>query len=164
MNFLREIIDAFSLWIDSVAMTITSLFDRLGSQPRVQLIEEGPDTFTLHMLDGGKNANLPDQRIRITDGAIEALPPDWATALRGSRSELVLRPSRFLFRPLELPKRASEFLEGIVRSQIDRLTPWSASEAFHRWTPPIAVASDRISMTVVATARAAIAPLIEAIA
>jgi len=162
MNFLRQIIDAFSLWIDSVATTITSLFDRLGSQPRVQLIEEGPETFTLHMLDGGKNANLPDQRIRITDGAVEALPPDWASALRGSRSELVLRPSRFLFRPLELPKRATEYLEGIVRAQIDRLTPWTPNEAVYSWTPPVDATNDRIHLTIAATARSMVAPYLQA--
>src|SRR5258705_10515143 len=162
MNFLRQIIDAFSLWIDSVATTITSLFDRLHAQPRVQLIEEGPDTFTLHMLDGGKNANLPDQRIRITDGAVEALSPDWASALRGSRSELVLRPSRFLFRPLELPKRATEYLEGIVRAQIDRLTPWTANEAVYSWTAPVDATNDRIHLTIAATARSMVAPYLEA--
>ena len=79
MKFLRQIIDAVSLWIDSVATTINSIFDRLGSQPRVRLVEEAPDTFTLHMLDDGKHANLPDHRLHMVGGAIDdALPPEWA--------------------------------------------------------------------------------------
>jgi general secretion pathway protein L len=165
MKFLRQIIDGFSAWIDSVAATINALFDRLGSQPRVRLIEDGPDTFTLHMLDDVKNSNLPDHRVRMANGAIVgALPPNWATTLRGSRTELVLQPSRFLFRPLELPKRATEYLEGIVRSQIDRLTPWSANEAVYSWTPPIDATNDRIHLTIAATARAMIAPYLQAIA
>ncbi len=163
MTFLRQTVDAFSCWIDSVATTINSLFDRLGSQPHVQLIEEAPDTFTFHMLDAGKKSPLPDHSIRMANGSIVgALPPDWAATLRGSRTELVLRPSRFLFRPLELPKRATEYLEGIVRSQIDRLTPWTASEAVYSWTPPVD-ANERIHLTIAATARAMIAPYLQAI-
>jgi general secretion pathway protein L len=84
--------------------------------------------------------------------------------LRGSRIELVLRPSRFLFRPLELPKRAGEYLDGIVRSQIDRLTPWTAGEAVYSWTPPIDAPNDRIRLTIAATARTMIAPYLRAIA
>ena len=61
MTFLRQIIDAFSAWIDSVATTINSIFDRLGSQPRVRLVEDAPDTFTLHMLDDGGKCHIQRQ-------------------------------------------------------------------------------------------------------
>src|ERR1035437_9359296 len=119
-----------------------SIFDRLRSQRHVQLIEGERDNFTLHILDSVKNSNLPDHQIHIANGSIVgALPPNWTTILHGSQIELVLLPSRFLFRPLELPKRAAEYLEGIVRSQIDRLTPWAANEAVYSWTPPVDAAN-----------------------
>lgn len=165
MNLLRQIIEGYSRWIDSVAETVNSIFDRLRSQRHVQFIEEDHDTFTLHEQGGAKSLNLPDHRVRIIGGSlIGTLPPNWATALRGSRIELILRPSRFLFRPLELPKRAVEYLEGIVRSQIDRLTPWTANEAIYSWTPPIDAPNDRIQLMIAATARAMIAPYLQAIA
>jgi general secretion pathway protein L len=69
-----------------------------------------------------------------------------------------------LFRPLELPKRAAEYLEGIVRSQIDRLTPWTANEAVYSWTPPVDAANERIHLMIAATARAMVAPYLQAIA
>ncbi len=165
MKLLGQIIEGFSRWIDSVAETVNSIFDRLRSQRHVQFIEEEQDTFTLHELATGKNSNLPDHRVRFIGGSMaEALPPNWATALPGSRVELILRPSRFLFRPLELPKRALEYLEGIVRSQIDRLTPWTANEAIYSWTSPIDAPNDRIHLNIAATAKTMVAPYLQAIA
>jgi general secretion pathway protein L len=165
MKVLSQIIEAVSCWIDSVAATINSLFEGMRSQPRIQLVEDGDDAFTLRLLDKAKGSNLPDQRVNILEGSIVGtLPSKWMSTLRGSRIELVLRPSRFLFRPLELPKRAGEYLEGIVRSQIDRLTPWTASEAVYSWTPPIDAPNDRIRLTIAATARTMIAPYLHAIA
>lgn len=165
MKLLRQIIEVISCWIDSVAATINSLIERMRSQPRVQLVEDEHDKFTFRLLDNVKGSNLPDQRVSISDGSIvDALSPKWMSILRGSRIELVLRPSRFLFRPLELPKRAGEYLEGIVRSQIDRLTPWTASEAVYSWTLPTDAPNDRIRLTIAATARTVIAPYLRAIA
>ena len=112
-----------------------------------------------------EEASLPDQRIRIGQGAVtDTLSADWLEMLHGSRAELVLRPDRFMFRPLELPKRATEFLEGIVRAQIDRLTPWTVSEAVYSWTPPAEAANDRIQLTVAATARSVVAPYVQVLA
>ena len=164
MKLLRQIIETISCWIDSVAATVNSLIERMRPQPRVQLVEDEHDTFTFRLLDNVKGSNLPEQRVNISDGSIVGtLPVGWMSTLRGSRIELVLRPSRFLFRPLELPKRAGEYLEGIVRSQIDRLTPWNANEAVFGWTPPIDAPNDRIRLTIAATARAMIAPYLHAV-
>src|SRR5450631_65447 len=164
MKVLRQIIEAFSRWINSVGATINLIFDRFRSQLHVQLIEAERDTFTFHMLDNVKNSYLLDHPVRIVNGSVVGtLPPNWVTVLQGSRIELVLQPSRFLFQPLELPKRATEYLEGIVRSQIDRLTPWAANEAVYSWTPPVDTANDRIHLTIAATARAKIAPYLQAI-
>jgi general secretion pathway protein L len=77
---------------------------------------------------------------------------------------LILRPTRFMFRPLELPKRAAEFLDGIVRAQIDRLTPWTVGEAVYSWTPPTEAGNERIQLTVAATARAQVTPYVQALA
>lgn len=164
MSTLVDIGNAFGVWIDTVARSGRSVLDRFQPDRNVRIVEHGEGVLSIEVASAEKaEPVLPPCRLNAGLQACE-LPQEWLPQLRGSHVVLVLRPSRFLFRPLELPKRAGEFLDGIVRSQIDRLTPWSASEAFHRWTPPIAVAGDRISMTVVATARAAIAPLIEAIA
>jgi general secretion pathway protein L len=166
MNVLHQIGERFSRWIDSVAENVHSLIDRWwGVQRRVELVEQEQDSFTLHAFGDTKGVSLPDQRIRIAQGAIaEPLSAEWREMFRGSRAELVLRPTRFMFRPLELPKRAAEFLDGIVRAQIDRLTPWTVSEAVYSWTPPTEAGNERIQLTVAATARAQVAPYVQALA
>jgi len=165
MNILPPIQDGFHRWIDSVAGTVNGLLNRLQSNHEVRIIEDGHNTFTLRAAGAGRKSNVADYRIRIVDGAIKhQLPADWAKLLRGSRAELILSANRFLFRPLELPKRAVEFLDGIVRAQIDRLTPWTPGEAVFSWTPPTDAPNDRIELTIAATARALVASYVQAIA
>ncbi len=162
MSILPPIKEGFFRWIDSVAGTVNGLLHRMRSNHDVRIVEEAPDTFTMR---ADKKSKLPDQPLRITDGMIAGpLPAEWAKMLRGSRAELVLRPNRFLLRPLELPRRAMEFLDGIVRSQIDRLTPWTSADAMFGWTQPVDAPNDRIELTVAATARALVAPYMQAIA
>ncbi len=165
MNRLRQLSDIFARWIDVVAATVHALLNRWTPQRVVRLTEEEQGNFALQAFGDAKDLILPDQQIRIAEGAIAAsLSDDWKTWLRGSRAEVILRPGRFMFRPLELPKRAGEFLEGIVRSQIDRLTPWSVNEAAYTWTPPIEASNDRIQLTVAATARSMLMPYVRAVA
>jgi general secretion pathway protein L len=167
MSTLADIGTAFSLWIDGVAHTLGGAIERFKSRQQVQFAQD-EDGFTVQLTQPGRGksraATLPAHRVRIADGILrDPLPPEWAAALRGSRAELVLQPSSFLFRPLDLPRRAGEFLDGIVRSQIDRLTPWNASDAVYHWTPPREAGNDRIVLTVVATARDLVAPLVRAV-
>jgi general secretion pathway protein L len=165
MNRLRQVSESFSRWIDAVAATVHALLTRWSGERVVRFTEGEQGTFALQAVGDAKDLILPDQQIRITDGVMAGnLSADWMTWLRGSRAEVMLHPGRFIFRPLELPKRASEFLEGIVRAQIDRLTPWSVNEAAYSWTPPVEAANDRILLTVAATARSLVMPYVRAVA
>jgi general secretion pathway protein L len=180
MSMLGSITGGFSRWIDSVAQSIDGLVDRYLSRRLIRLIENDDATFTFQIANTAGNSVTwltkrrpwrPRKRAntsgmlapvgsRIVDGALtESLPVDWMTALRGSRVEVILHPRRFLFRPLELPRQAVDFLEGIVRAQIDRLTPWHATDAAFGWTHPVQ-ADDRIKLSVVATARSMVSPYV----
>src|SRR5215210_6366205 len=143
----------FSRWIDSVAAAIVSLFSSFATRKSVQMIEEDTGSFVIQ--SGTKTpSDLPLERVQIVDERVVSPRPDRiAKILDGSRVELVLRPARVLFRPLELPQRATEFLGGVVRAQIDRLTPWTASDAAFGWSEPAVTAADRVVVTVAATAR-----------
>ena len=166
MRGLSDITGTLTRWIDSVAALIVGALSRLGTRKRVQVIEEDDGSFVFRSGSGAGTApsSLPVERALIADGKVTAdHPGNIAALLRGSRAELALRPSRFLFRPLELPRRATEFLGGVVRAQIDRLTPWSAVDAAFGYGPPTEAGPDRMMVTVAATARAMVQPLVDAL-
>jgi general secretion pathway protein L len=144
LNSLRAILDA---WTGTVAGAIVASLERMVSPRVVRLVEDDNGTFAL---EAAKPENLPKQ-IAFADGKFEAA--NLAQIVRGSRVEIVLRPARFLFRPLELPARAADFLDGIVRAQIDRLTPWSATEAVFGCSAPVAQGAESITTLIAAAPR-----------
>src|SRR5262245_52365389 len=156
--------DSFSQWIDSVAQLAASLLRRVSSPTIVRLVEIEPGEFRLQSGEGAAVEPVAG-RLRILNGEIDhkhtSIP---SAAVAGNRVELVLQSDRFLFRPLELPNRATEFMAGIVRSQIDRLTPWTANDAAYGWSKPLEENSEKIVVTVAATAVSLIKPYVQAIA
>ena len=164
MTSYRAIVETSSRWVDRVAATILAGRESLRTRPHFQLVEEHDGTFALRGTSQREFLDLPGQKIHIAGGRVDpAVAEKLGNIVRGAQVELVLQPNRFIFRPLELPRRALDFIEGIVRSQIDRLTPWSAAEAAFGWHPSIDAANDRIEVTIAATARTLIAPFISAI-
>src|ERR1051325_11105211 len=144
MTGYADIAAYFSRWIDTTAQAIVGIASSFGARKTVQVIEEDGGSFVVQS-DRAAPSGLPFERVQIADGKIAAAHPDSIVAmLNGSRAELKLRPARVLFRPLELPQRATEFLAGVVRAQIDRLTPWSASDAAFGWSAPVEAGGDRI--------------------
>jgi general secretion pathway protein L len=164
MKAFAVVSEGFSRWIDSVAGTVIALHGWLAPARAVRLIEGATGEFAIPAGRRITDSIPAGQCIRIVgDKIINAVPAGMAENLAGSRIELVLRPDRFLFRPLELPGRAAEFLDGVVRSQIDRLTPWSAAEAAFGWSKPLEAGTDRCITTIAATALARIAPEVKAL-
>lgn len=154
----------FVRWIDTTAQFVASLHGRFTPPSTIKLDEVADGEFMLH--DSSDQASTGDPVcIRIADGQIVgAVPGTVAERLLGSRVELNVQPDRFLFQPFELPKRADEFLAGIVRAQVDRLTPWPASEAAFGWSKPAELDAERIIVTIAATARALVLPYVGAMA
>jgi general secretion pathway protein L len=148
MKLLETIGAVLGAWTGSVAAAIIGAFDRVVSPRVVRLIEGDDGGFAVEAAAKPDNALA---HIGFADGALSA--PNLAPMFRGSRVEIVLLPRRFLFRPLELPARAAGFLDGIVRAQIDRLTPWSASEAVFGCSAPVESGTDSITTVIAATTR-----------
>jgi len=162
MKAIDTITDGFWRWLDRVTEAMIALVARIVTPRTVHLVEGEQGQFAIAS-DNGESAAWRGVELRVDGGTIVGQPPPQIeAALRGSRVELLLRPDRFVFKPLDLPQRAGEFLDGVVRAQIDRLTPWSADRAAFGFSAPVEASSGRIVVTVAATAKAMLAPVMQA--
>jgi len=160
MTLWRTIGEILAHWTDTVAAAVVAAIGRFVSPRVVRLVEsDRPDTFALQ---GEGRAADDTQRVIFANGRFDG--GAFAEAIQGSRIELVLRSGRFLVRPLELPARASEFLDGIVRAQIDRLTPWTAADAVFGCAAPVPAGAGKIVTTIAATTRANTEPYVAGLA
>ena len=164
MKTVQPILARLSSEIDDVAAGLARLGERLRRRRTIQLIEQENGLFLPTEL--GRRAVLLDETLALPIKD-DSLAPEISRRMRSlllkSVVEIELAPSRLIFRPLELPRGADQFLEGVVRSQIDRLTPWNANEAAFGWTNPVEQRQDRISVVVAATSLKAVGPLARAI-
>jgi general secretion pathway protein L len=157
-----ELKELFATWIGAVAAAVEALATRVAPRRRVRLREVAAECFTASLAVPTKDAMLQPVSFALVRGrAIPPFPQQWVAALRGSQIEIGLQADRVLFRELDFPKQAATFLDGMVRAQIDRLTPWPAGDAVYGLTAPEPAANDRIALTLAATSRAKIQPLLD---
>jgi len=171
-------------FLDAVAGLIVRLIDRLVSSQTVSLREDGRGNLIVQGAPGpGPTIGTPDASSGETGGTSPDIgSPDTSSPdagspnmgetrgggvamaqLAGSRVELMVSPDRCLFCPLDLPSRAAEFLSGIVRAQIDRLTPWHAGDVAFGFSAPVEIESERLTITIAATPLASIKPLLNSL-
>src|SRR5271169_6170509 len=99
MNILRQLADGFSRWMDCVAVTVVALLDWFVAPRKVRLTEHEIGKFTLR----GPSKTSSSLPVTIENGFASCLE-DALTMLKGSQVELAMRPDRFFFRALELPR------------------------------------------------------------
>jgi len=162
MSIVSEAKAVFEEWIAAVAGAAESLIGRYAPRAQIELAGQSSGVLTARLKSARKGPPLSDVSFRIANGRpAPSLPPDWQAAFRGSRVETKLAPAHVLFRPLDFPKQAADFLDGMIRTQIDRLTPWSAEEAAFGWSPPLPSGQERIGLTLAATSKQEIEPLVQ---
>jgi general secretion pathway protein L len=147
-------------WIDAVSRAVDSIAGRFVRSQRIRLVEADDGSFTASAVSTRGATGLPDLSFRLESGEPRPpLPADWKAALRGGRIEAQLRQASIMTHQLDFPGKAADFLDGMIRAQIDRLTPWTVYEAVFGWSLPAPAANDRIEVTFAATSRQKVYPL-----
>ena len=131
MSAVQTATDGFWRWLDYVADAVIAIHARVVVQRAVRLVETQSGQFLIYTLDKRSSAAASMVgSLRLEDGQVVGQrTEDAEAALRGGRIDLVFQAERFLFKPLELPSRAADFLDGVIRAHIDRLTPWKPEDA-----------------------------------
>ena len=161
MTVASNIVALWSFFMRDVTAGFRRAFESVRRPRAIELREQADGSFLVTERRRGATTSLGTAPLKFGDDGGVAVPG--REFLARSRVHVFLSPSRFVFRSLELPRAAEPFLEGVVRSQIDRLTPWIATEAAFGWTRPLAAGADRIAVTVAATGRELIEPIVSAI-
>jgi general secretion pathway protein L len=162
MTMISESKALFGEWIAAVSGGIDALADRFVRSRRILLAEQDDGRFMASTIALENGAALPEVSFRL-DGGHPPLPRQWTEAFRGSRVEVELQPVHVMTHLLDFPAKASDFLDGMIRAQIDRLTPWSVNDAVFGWSPPAPIGNDRIEVTLAATSKLKVAPLLQLI-
>jgi general secretion pathway protein L len=158
---MAELKHLFAVWMSGVAAALEAVMAWIAPQRRIVLVEHEANTYAARASSVRKGAPLPRLAFRLDHGRVEPAPAgEWRTAFRGSRIDILMRPDQVLFRAVDFPKQAADFLDGMIRAQIDRLTPWTTSEAVFGLTQPAPIAGDRIALTLAATSKQKIEPLV----
>jgi general secretion pathway protein L len=114
-------------WIEVLARLVLAWREHRRSQ-RTLLISEENDTLLVRQ--SGKDAAGSDAgpKPEVLSGSTAK---HVARSARGRFVILVLSAEKIVTRHLNVPAQAREFLAGIVRNQIERLSPWPAGEVMH---------------------------------
>lgn len=153
---VRQAID----WVaEGLVQAWAAAEDRLWPRQRFLLVRKDSG-YTLQRPDGECLAEgLP------LDGSASEIPANAAAPVKDGDVDVLLPADELLIRTLEpLPAQSRPYLEGIVRHQLERLTPWRASDVLYTYHAAPASAEDsRLIVTIAATARSLHRKLLESL-
>lgn len=157
MTVLERIAGLWFAVLDRSAAAAADLTARLSTRRRIT-VREGEE-HELVLYREGQTAGPALGRVALQPAGA---PTRASRLLRRSHVTLDLDPRHFMFPSIDLPGRAVDFIEPIVRTQIDRLTPWRPAQVLFGWGPPLPKGPDgTVAVTVAATDRLLVMPLIE---
>jgi len=113
-----------SWWIETLVAGLPAWLRRcLGIEPDRLLLEPAADGLAARLARAGRTQALPAV-------AGDEPPSAWREAARQALVTLRLPAATGLLRPVELPAAAAENLGQVLRFEMDRLTPFQASQVY----------------------------------
>jgi general secretion pathway protein L len=111
-------------WFETLAGIVEDL--RQWRQGRRSIvIRKEAEGFVIRRADGAESSPIG----KVAMGA--HLPADVALSLRGRPIDFELDASHVVARRLTVPSQAKDVLSGIVRNQIERLSPWPVAKTVY---------------------------------
>jgi general secretion pathway protein L len=121
------IVAVWKRWVEVLAMLLLAWREHRRSQ-RILMISEENDTLVVRQAGPDMAAEDAKSRPKVLSGATAKRV---VRAARGRFVVLALAADKIVTRRLNVPAQAHEFLSGIVRNQIERLSPWPAGEVMY---------------------------------
>jgi hypothetical protein len=120
-----------SWFIDGLVDAWTALASRLRRRSRIALVPTA-DGYAIETPDGKHASQL--LQIEDGEGGYRFTPPALAATLRNSDVDIVPPPDEILTRTLDpLPGESRQYLDSIVRHQLERLAPWRADDVLYAY-------------------------------
>src|SRR5262249_41229813 len=135
-------------WIEVLAKLVLAWREQRRSQ-RTLMISEEKGALLVHQ--SGADGRKAERKPQVLSGATARRV---ARSARGRFVILALSADKIVTRHLNVPTQAREFLAGIVRNQIERLSPWPPGEVMYGFAASDGSAS--LDIQVLMTSRATI--------
>lgn len=147
-------------WIAGLATVVLDLGDRLAPPPVID-VAQSEEGWTVRR-SGAAGAEVLGTIAPDADGGRKLRPDHVGTQLAGAQVRVQLPASWAIRRSLDtLPTRSLPFIDAFVRHQIERVTPWRASDChFAVATAPAPQTTDRMTIAIVAIPRNVIDPVL----
>lgn len=146
-----------SAWIDELADLTAGVIERFRPITTYELIEV-PHGFDLVVKNAGSGLTVATLN---SDAASAArIPEAIRQQIMQSGLSVELAQTRAVVFPMSLPKTSGPYLHAIVRNQIDRLTPWTRTDALIA-AEVQAGGGDNLNLHVTASSRAMLDRLLD---
>ena len=121
------IIAVLKRWIEVLAKLVLAWREHRRSQ-RTLMISEDNGALLVHQSGANGAGRKAEPKPKVLS---DATAKRVARSARGRFVILALSADKIVTRHLNVPAQAREYLAGIVRNQIERLSPWPADDVMH---------------------------------